>query len=148
MAGLKRKGDCAELMVAADLSRRGHRVALPFGEDWDYDLIVEREGRLERVQVKFATGNGSVVPVRCRSHSLTNGKVRSVKRYTSETIDWLAVYDPTSDRCFYIPAAVLGEGRNMLHIRLVPARNGQQAGIHFADDYTGFPPRILNQASL
>ncbi len=53
MAPLKQKGDLAEMLVAADLVRRGYKVALPFGEDWDYDLIVERDGRLERVQVKY-----------------------------------------------------------------------------------------------
>ncbi len=40
MAPLKQKGDLAEMMVAADLLRRGHRIAFPHGEDWDYDLIV------------------------------------------------------------------------------------------------------------
>ena len=45
MATLKQKGDLAELMVALDLRRRGYKVAFPYGEDWDYDLIVElRDG--------------------------------------------------------------------------------------------------------
>jgi hypothetical protein len=35
------KGDLAELMVAADLRRKGYKVAVPVGEDWDYDLIIE-----------------------------------------------------------------------------------------------------------
>ena len=68
MADLKRKGDQAELIVAADLARRGYKVAFPYGEDWDYDLIVERAGIFERIQVKYATGNGEIVPVRCCSH--------------------------------------------------------------------------------
>src|SRR5436190_1785054 len=59
------------MRVAADLVRRGYKVALPFGEDWDYDLIVERDGRLERVQVKHATSDGRVVEVRCYSVSST-----------------------------------------------------------------------------
>ena len=79
MAPLKQKGDLAELMVAADLRRRGYKIAIPFGEDCDYDLVVDRRGTLERVQVKYATSDGSVVLVRCRSHSLTNGKVRATK---------------------------------------------------------------------
>src|SRR4051794_34777443 len=54
MAPLKQKADLAELMVAADLRRRGYRIAIPFGEDCDYDLVVERHSRLERVQVKYA----------------------------------------------------------------------------------------------
>lgn len=48
----KAKGDLAELKVAADLRSRGYRIAFPYGEDWDYDLILCRhDGRLERVQV-------------------------------------------------------------------------------------------------
>ena len=76
MAPLKAKGDLAEMMVAADLMRRGHKVAIPYGEDWDYDLIVCRDGSLERVQVKHTRSDGRVIEVRCRSHSLTNGRVR------------------------------------------------------------------------
>ena len=98
--------------------------------------MLYRDERFERVQVKYVRSNGVVIPVRCRTHSLTNGKVRSVKHYTSETIDWLAVYDETSNQCFYIPASFLGGGRSMIHLRLKPTLNGQQVGINFASDFT------------
>ena len=74
MAPLKRKGDLAELFVATDLIRQGARVAFPHGEDWDYDLIIEREGKLERVQVKHSSSDGKTVEVRCYSQSLTAGR--------------------------------------------------------------------------
>jgi hypothetical protein len=111
-------------------------LALPFGEDWDYDLIVERNGRLERVQVKYTESNGTVICVRTRTPSLTNGRVIAVKRYTAAIIDWLAVYDRTSDRCYYIHASVLGQGMNSLSLRLTPARNRQRRGVRFAADHT------------
>ncbi|HEV2062188.1 MAG TPA: group I intron-associated PD-(D/E)XK endonuclease [Solirubrobacteraceae bacterium] len=139
IADLKRKGDVAELMVAADLARRGHRILFPYGEDCDYDLVAERpDGRFERVQVKYSTSDGEVIRVRCRSFSLTNGKVRMTKKYTADTIDWIAVYDPTSARCYYVPASELGEGRSYLHLRLAPARSGQRLGIRPAEDYLSF----------
>lgn len=69
MATTKTKGDLAELMVAADLRRKGYKVAFPYGEDWDYELIFDHDGNLERVQVKYAEPDGSVLTVRCRSHS-------------------------------------------------------------------------------
>jgi hypothetical protein len=131
----KAKGDFAELMVACDLLRRGYKLAFPYGEDWDYDLIFERDGSLELVQVKYTRSDGEVVNVRCYSSSLTNGKVRRKKRYTAALIDWLAVYDLTSDRCYYIPASQLGEGRSHVSLRLRPAKNGQRAGVRFAEDY-------------
>jgi hypothetical protein len=51
------------MMVAADLMRRGHKIAFPYGEDWDYDLIVCRDETLERVQVKYS---------RSVSHAITS----------------------------------------------------------------------------
>lgn len=135
MAPLKRKGDLAELKVAADLIDRGCLISIPFGEDCDYDLIADYEGRLHRVQVKYTRSDGQIILVRCRSHSLTNGKVRATKRYTAETVDWIAVYDCTSERCFYCPSRELGTGRATLTLRLQPARNGQRLGIRDASDY-------------
>ena len=135
----KGKGDLAELKVAGDLIGRGYRIALPYGEDWDFDLIVLRNGNLERVQVKHAMSRNGVIEVRCGSHSLTNGKVRRTKHYTADMIDWLAVYDRTTDRCFYLPASELGCGKWMLSLRLTPTRNHQSSGIRYAEDYRSLP---------
>ncbi len=145
---LKAKGDLAELWVAADLRRRGFGIAFPFGEDNDFDLVLIRPDRLERVQVKYAESNGSVVPVRCGSHSLTNGKVRRTKRYTAKTIDILAVYDAVTDRCYYIPAAELGDGRAILHLRLTPALNNQVSGTRPAERYLELPDPPMEPAGI
>jgi hypothetical protein len=131
----KQKGDLAELMVACDLSRRGCRIAIPFGEESDYDLVIDRHGKLERVQVKYVESDRRIITVQCRSNSLTNGKVRRIKRYTRATIDWLAVYDRTTDACFYIPSSELGDGRDTLTLRLAAPLNGQRMRIRFAEDY-------------
>jgi hypothetical protein len=122
-------------MIAADLVRRGYKIAIPYGEDWDFDLIVCRDGKLERVQCKHVRSDGAVILVKCGSHSLTNGRVRVTKHYTAATIDWLAVWDATTDRCYYVPAHQLGSGMSELSLRLAPARNHQRRGIHTAHDY-------------
>jgi PD-(D/E)XK endonuclease len=127
----------AELIVAADLVKRGFRVAFPFGEDCDWDLLFWRPPALalERVQVKYTESDGAVVEVRCHSQSLTNGRVRAVKRYTQQMIEWIAVYDATTEGIFYIPSDELGSGRSRIHLRLVECRNNQQLGVHMADGY-------------
>ena len=135
MTSLKQKGDLAELKVAADLLQRGCKLSIPFGEDSDYDLIADYEGVLHRIQVKFTRSNGRRILIRCRSHSLTNGKVRQTKHYTATMIDWIAVYDATSERCYYCPSSELGSGRSELSLRLTPARNGQRLGIREAAAY-------------
>ena len=138
MADLKVKGDLAEVAVAADILRRGHKVALPFGEDWDYDLIACRQGRLERVRVKHACEVDGVIPVRCRSASLTNGRVRAVKYYTADTVDWIAVYEARSGECYYVPSTEFATGRSILSLRVTPARNQQRLKIRWAADYLAF----------
>ena len=143
MAPLKLKGDRAEIEVARDLIRRGFRIAIPYGEDWDFDLIFQRPDSvsLERVQVKHASAKGRVIPVKCYSHSLTNGRVRHTKHYTAATVDWIAAFDPVSDRCYYVPSHELGGGRSIIHLRLGEAKNNQRVGIRFAADYLDPEPR-------
>ena len=124
MAPLKKKGDLAELKVATDLMERGFGIAVPWGENSDFDLIAYRDDEIHRVQVKHAISHGSVVPVRCLSNSLTNGKVRKRKRYTARTID--------------VHASELGAGRNEIRLRLTPCRNNQKRGVRDASDYKRF----------
>ena len=143
----KEKGDFAELKVACDLRRRGYLIAIPFGEESSYDLVVDRDGRLERVQVKYADrGDRSVIEVPCYSQTVINGKVRSVTPYTAKCIDWLAVYDVKTDRCFYIPARELGSGRTGFTLRFDPTLNGQRVGIRFAEEYADLDASNLRPA--
>lgn len=137
MAPLKKKGDLAELKIAADLIDRGCHISIPFGENCDYDLIADYEGRLHRVQVKYSRSDGQIVLVRCRSHSLTNGRIRTTKHYTASMVDWIAVYDSTTERCYYLPSRELGDhGRSTLTLRLQPARNNQRLRTRDAETYT------------
>ena len=146
----KEKGDFAELKVACDLRSRGYLVAIPFGEEAPYDIVIDREGRLERVQVKYADRkeNGSV-QVQCYSQTVIGGKVRSVTPYTADTIDWLALYEATDDRCYYIPAVELGGGRMRLTMRFEPTANNQVRGVRYADRYLDLrdvDPSLVDQS--
>ena len=122
-------------MIAADLVRRGYRIAIPYGEDSDFDLIVIRDEKLDRVHCKYTKSNGVFIHVQCRSHSLTKGKIKTTKHYTAATIEWLAVYDATTERCYYIPAAELGTGKWDLRLRLAPTLNNQRRRVRLARSY-------------
>ena len=98
--------------------------------------------------MKYTQSDGRVVRSKCFSHSLTNGKVRKTKRYTAATVDLLAVYDMTTDRCFYIPAAELGDGRSSIHLRLTPARNNQLLRTRSAECYIAPPEPGVEPAGI
>lgn len=125
------KGEIGEAMVIADLIRQGHDVAIPFGHNQPYDLIVIRkeDGRLEKVQVKYTTSDGFVMRAVIRSSSAW-----VQHRYTPEEVDWIAIFEATTESCFYIPAHVWA-GHHQLALRLKPTLNGQKKGIRWASDY-------------
>ena len=122
-------------MVIADLIRQGHDVAIPFGHNQPFDLIVVRkeDGRLEKVQVKYTTSDGRVVKVKVES---TSAWVRHT--YTADEVDWIAVYDATTEQCFYVHSSVW-DGHVVLSLRLKPTANGQAKLVRYADGFTQLP---------
>ena len=126
------KGEIGEAMVIADLIRQGHDVAIPFGHNLPFDLIVVRkeDGSLEKVQVKYRTSNGRTVRASARSSSAW-----VQHRYTADEVDWLAIYEATTKQCFYLPSSVW-DGYEELTLRLKPTLNGQKMGIRWAHEFT------------
>jgi hypothetical protein len=131
MAETKRKGMVAELAIMAEAAKRGYRILVPFGEDCPYDIVVERNGKLERVQCKYTESDGKIVQIKCRS---CNNWLNS--RYTPLDIDWIATYDHTSGKSYFVPSSMLTPtGRTAINLRLVATANNQASGIHWACDF-------------
>lgn len=132
------KGSIALTKIITQCLKKSYQIYMPFDQSSRVDLIVERNKRLERVQVKYVRSDGMVIRVRCRSIQ-RSGKINRVVPYTSLEIDWIAVYDETSDLCCFIPSNLLGEtGRSMIYLRLATPRSKQEKGILWAKDYLCF----------
>lgn len=129
----KIKGDLGQAMVMADALKRGYKVALPIGEDWRYDLIIEKDHNLLRVQCKYVESNKGVIKVRCETHD-----GRSYYKYRQEDLDFIAVYDKVTDKCYYIDRSYLHYGRSSLSLRTQKTRNGQTKGTYQAEDFINF----------
>lgn len=114
----------------ADALRRGYKAAIPIGEDWKYDLIILRHGRLERVQCKYTKELNGGLRVSCKSVNRT-----VYQEYTKDDIDWIGVYDSTNNKCYYIPSCLLGNGRSSLKLRLTPTQNHQKSRVLWAKDF-------------
>lgn len=130
------KGDLGTILVIEDLLQRGLQVALPFSSDCKYDLILDKEGALFRVQVKASTPKKGVLTVKCQSSSSWGAKTHNIHKYTSADIDLLAAVDLNSKKVYYIPATVLGVGVGRMALRLEPTGNNQVSGINWASSYT------------
>ena len=128
-----RKGNVAELKIAAEAARLGIPVLRPMTEHERYDLVFELDGGFKRVQCKSAPRRGDVIVVKFVTNRRgPNGFIRT--KYTAEEIDAVAAYCPEVDECYYLPIEMI-EGMTGVHLRLAPARNGQKAFVHFAADH-------------
>jgi prevent-host-death family protein len=128
------KGNVAELKIAAAAADLGIGVYKPLTEHGRCDLILEIDNDLVRVQCKYASEKNGVLKVGTRTsyHSPTHGYVTSC--YSADEVDAIAVYSGSTDCCYLIPIGEV-EGMGFLHLRLAPARNGQEAGVRMAADY-------------
>ena len=124
----KTKGSVAELAVALRLMKEGWQVLIPYGENTRYDLVVERDGRFLRVQIKYVTPKDGVLRVNCRSSNNW-----SVFQYTSEDIDVIAAYDAQSEQSYFVPVAQLRKGA--IRLRPLPPKNHQTHQVRFAREF-------------
>lgn len=86
------KGDIAVVTAIASFTKAGYDVLLPITESAAYDIVVEKMGKLFRVQVRY-TGSREV-ELR-RIHSNSTGYV--VKKTAVNAYDWLYVLDASSE---------------------------------------------------
>ncbi len=88
----QRKGDTATTQAIATFARLGYDVSLPVTESAKYDLIVDIEGNLKRVQVKYSKRKSADLRM---VHSNSKG---STKKKTCENdYDWLYILHPVEN---------------------------------------------------
>lgn len=88
-----RQGEKSELAVASELMMKGYGVSFPFGHEHQYDLIVDKDGELYRIQVKTAR------------HEKNNRYYiqADAADYDNEYVDLLSGYSEDEVATFYIP---------------------------------------------
>ena len=127
------KGAIAETAVVHAAAKLGIDVYRPVMDGTRCDFVLDIDGRLLRVQCKWANRVGDVIAVRC--YSSRRSASGFVKRpYTPSEVDALVAYCPELDRCYYLPLENF-PGRVQIQLRLARAKNNQRSGIHWAEDY-------------
>jgi PD-(D/E)XK endonuclease len=127
----KRVGDISELRVMCDLVEAGYLVSIPFGENHRYDLIIEKDFVLSRVQVKTGRLRKGVVLFNCYSSHTHRGGA-ATRMYTGE-VEFFGVYCPDTDCTYLLPLSEMPVQQGML--RVAPPRNGQIKGLRWARNY-------------
>jgi hypothetical protein len=89
----KAKGDIAVGQAISHYISNGYEVCLPIGDKRHYDVIVEKDGFIKRVQIKYGyyveKKGRSVVGLRITGG---NQSFNYAKKYTNDAFDELFVY--------------------------------------------------------
>ena len=86
MRKTQRKGDAAVAQAIATFTKLGHDVLIPLTESAAYDIALDYEGVIKRVQVRYSSEKD--VELR-RIHSNASGYV--IKKTKKNAYDWLYV---------------------------------------------------------
>jgi hypothetical protein len=89
-------GEQAEARFLAKIIDLGFTVSKPFGDCSPYDFIIEKHGRLHRVQVKSARAF-------CGKRYVVHTRRSGLSRYTRRQIDFVVAYVFPHDTWYVIP---------------------------------------------
>ena len=126
----KAVGERSESAVLNRFIHKGYSVSIPFGNNQRYDLIVDRDGKLWKVQVKTGCFRNGCVSFRPCS---TNGFTGQHKDYVGQ-IDAFAVYCPETKVCYWVPIDVCGSSMVCLRVDPPPC-GGKQRNIRWAKEF-------------
>ena len=118
----KSVGDLAELKIASDLIEQGYVVSAPYGDNAPYDLIVDINGVLKKVQVKARTVKNDVVTVELKS-SMRN----YTRQYSKQDWDIIAIYNIDNGTIAYLDWNAIGDIKTTLTLRTVRPKNNQKS---------------------
>lgn len=116
------RGAIAELVVAAELTKKGCVVSLPLSHGSSYDLIVDINNNLLRIQVKraYSTNNhgSKALCVETRrilvKHSSKKGSV--ARQYANDSFDFLIACDVDDNNFWIIPLNIVKSYKAQIYL--------------------------------
>lgn len=122
-------GDYAEIAAATIFTKRGNIVSKPLTENSTYDLVVDMDGILKKVQVKARSIRNNKVNIELFT-SMRNYK----KEYKTGDFDFLVIYAKELNKFALISWDEIKELK-VLTLRTEAPKNNQKIGVKMFDDY-------------
>lgn len=136
MENTKKLGNLTELQCMTYLYGLGYSISIPFGNADKYDLILDIDDKLYKIQIKHSSEyvdlNGEIeyIKFKCtwQSHNTTG---YSKKKYQENEVDFFATF--YNGQCYLVPVSECSAEKIL---RIKPPKNNQRKGISFLEDYT------------
>lgn len=125
------RGDINELQCILDFQKRGYYCSIPFSGSCRYDIIVDINGKLLRIQCKSSTFHEEDGTLRISTtRSTTNTKETIRYTYSKDEIDYF--YTSWKQYGFLIPVE---ETSTWKYLRVNVPKQGVQSSMSIAADY-------------
>ena len=130
MENTKQLGLLGELKAQYDFVKAGYAVSCPLGDYCSYDLLVEKNNKVLRIQVKTTEKikEGKMI------FNLKSNNYYVNKYYTEKDVDYFYLYCLENEQSYLLPINEAPQGGSW-HLRTEPTKNHQTVGINFDYDY-------------
>lgn len=131
----KKLGNLTELECITSLYKLGCSVSIPFGNADKYDLILDVNGNLYKVQCKHSCevfdSDGELEYIKIKTHWQShNRKGYKRNKYKPEEVDFFATY--FDNTCYLIPTKECSFEK---HLRVKNTKNKQLKKVSYLSDY-------------
>ena len=127
-------GDRTTLAVMLALQGAGYEIAVPFGENTRYDLVIDDGVELARVQCKTGRLRSGAVVFATASTYLHHPHPGVSRRVYQGEIDYFGIHCAATDAVYLVPIEDVTT-RTSAMLRVERPRNGQRKRIRMAVDY-------------
>ena len=87
----KQRGNCGLGLAIAYYSTHGYTVSIPLNDTQDYDLLVDKDGKIESVQVKYTSCKTKYGVYQLALKSCGGTKGKEYKTLINTNIDYLFI---------------------------------------------------------
>lgn len=132
----KQVGNLTELQCATRLYELGCAVSIPFGNSEKYDLIIDINDKLYKIQCKHSLAcfdeNGELEYIKFKTTWQSHNTISWTQhQYKENEIDFFATF--YDGECYLVPQ---NECSNEKRLRIKAPKNNQIKGVCFLKDYT------------
>jgi len=112
----KKQGDAGVGSAVAYFTQCGYTVSIPLTDSQDYDLIVDIDGKLNRVQVKTSrcSEKSGIYKVNLRVLGGNRSGTGKVKHFDSGLVEYVYILVANGDR-YFIPTSAI-ESKSCIHV--------------------------------
>ncbi len=128
-------GEITESIILAKLIQLGYECLIPWGHDHRYDIAIDDDGKLIRIQCKTARYLEELGCLEFNSaitYARVGGKPHIRKGYKGEA-DYFGVYSPDTGKVYLVPVEDAPD--SAVTLRLEATKNNKQKGVRWAEDF-------------